>query len=44
MKRGVFAGECTVEWRLDKIRFTDCIVHSDKGEGIEAAVRVTITL
>ncbi|MDQ3888625.1 MAG: hypothetical protein M3251_05060 [Thermoproteota archaeon] len=43
-EKRVFACGCTVEWRLDKIKFTDCIVHSDKGEGIEAADRVTITV
>ena len=27
----VFTCGCTVEWRLDKIKFTECSLHSDKG-------------
>ena len=37
----VFDCGCTVEWRLDKIKFTDCIAHSDKGEEVSAVDKVT---
>jgi hypothetical protein len=36
----VFECGCTVEWRLDKIKFTDCIAHSDKGEEVSAVDKV----
>ena len=36
----VFDCGCTVEWRLDKIKFTDCITHSDKGEEVSAVDKV----
>ena len=36
----VFDCGCTVEWRLDKIKFTDCIAHSDKGEEVSAVDKV----
>jgi hypothetical protein len=32
-----------VEWQLDKIKFTDCVAHSDKGLEIRALNDVTIT-
>ena len=31
-EKRVFECGCTVEWRLDKIKFTDCIAHSAKRE------------
>ncbi len=30
-EKRVFECGCTVEWRLDKIKFTDCIAHSENG-------------
>ena len=40
----VFVCGCTVEWRLDKIKFTDCAAHSDKGRQVRAVGKVTITV
>jgi predicted transcriptional regulator len=37
----VFECGCTVEWCLDKIKFTDCIAHSDKGEKVSAVDKVS---
>ena len=36
----VFECGCTVEWRFDKIKFNDCIAHSDKGEEVSAVDKV----
>jgi len=36
----VFECGCTVEWRLDKIKFNNCIAHSDKGEEVSAVDKV----
>ena len=43
-QKRVFACGCTVEWRLDKIKFTDCAAHSDKGRQVRAVDKVTITV
>jgi hypothetical protein len=40
----VFECGCTVEWHLDKIKFTDCAAHSDKGVEVRAVDKVTITV
>jgi len=42
-EKRVFECGCTVEWHLDKIEFTDCIAHSDKGEKVSAVDMITIT-
>jgi len=41
----VFSCGCAVEWRLDRIKFTECEMHSDKGEVLEATAvdKITIT-
>jgi len=38
-EKRVFECGCTIEWRLDKIEFTHCIAHSDKGEKVSAVVK-----
>jgi hypothetical protein len=30
-EKRVFTCGCTVEWRLDMIKFTDCLAHSEEG-------------
>jgi len=39
-EKRVFECGCTVEWSLDKIKFTDCIAHLDKGEEVSAIDKV----
>jgi hypothetical protein len=33
-----------VEWHLDKIKFTDCNAHSEKGVEVRALDIVTLTV
>lgn len=43
-EKRVFPCGCTVEWHLDKIKFTDCRAHSDEGLELRALDNVTITV
>ena len=43
-EKRVFECGCTVQWHLDKIKFTDCAAHSDKGVEVRAVDKVTITV
>lgn len=46
-EKRVFTCGCMVEWRLDKIKFTECAVHSNKEAAeVEAKAidRITISV
>ena len=45
-EKRVFPCGCTVEWRLDKIMFTDCTAHCDGAAAIEvkAVGKTTVTV
>ena len=46
-EKRVFTCGCTVEWHLDKFKFTDCTTHSDKGTAavvVKTSAKDTLTI
>ena len=41
-EKRVFECGCRVEWHLDKIMFTDCSAHSDKGVEVKAVDKISL--